>query len=96
MQILTLLQHVIEVLIIGSILISPLYRSKKISFLVALVGGFSWVAIRMTLVVLFSDPHPPLIGYVLFPILIFLWMLAVRGLVYLLRKIFRRKEIKHL
>ncbi len=86
---LTLLQNAVELCIIVSVLISPLFKSKKISFFVALTGGFSWVFVRMILIVLFADPHPPLIGYVLFPFLIFIWMLAVRGTVYLIRKIFK-------
>ena len=92
MTYLLVIQRLVEVFIVGSILCNPNYESQRSCLWIALGGGYLWVLIRLIAITMYGDTAVPMIGYVLLPGLIFLWMLLFRGAANLVRRIYWRRQ----
>jgi len=87
MSILFFIQRTIEVVIAIAIVASPAYKSAKWCFAISACLAALWVVVRMMLIAFFDSPATPPIGYLILPVLIFIWMIVVRFLFRVIRKI---------
>ena len=87
MSILFFIQRTIEVIIAIAIVASPAYKSARWCFAISACLAALWVVVRMVLIAFFDSPATPPIGYLMLPILIFVWMIVVRFVFRVIKKI---------